>query len=70
MISVLFFAVYYAFLKVGENLADRGFMPPTLSMWAANIVLGAIGIHLFMRANRELPFVPLRVRRFRKEERP
>jgi lipopolysaccharide export system permease protein len=70
VISVLFFAVYYAFLKVGENLADRGLMPPTLSMWAANIVLGAIGLHLFMRANRELPIIPPRVRRFRKEEQP
>jgi lipopolysaccharide export system permease protein len=60
MISILFFAVYYAFLKVGENLADRGLMPPLLSMWAANIVLGAVGIWLFTRASRELPFIPLR----------
>jgi lipopolysaccharide export system permease protein len=66
MISILFFAVYYAFLKVGENLADRGFMPPVLSMWAANIVLGAIGLYMFMRASRELPFIPLRFRHVRK----
>jgi lipopolysaccharide export system permease protein len=60
MISILFFAVYYAFLKVGENLADRGLMPPVLSMWAANMVLGAVGMYLFMRASRELPFIPMR----------
>ena len=68
MISILFFAVYYAFLKVGENLADRGLVPPVLSMWAANIVLGAVGIWLFTRANRELPFIPLGTRRERKRE--
>jgi lipopolysaccharide export system permease protein len=68
MISILFFAVYYAFLKVGENLADRGLMPPVLSMWAANIVLGAIGIWMFARASRELPLIPLRLRKARRED--
>jgi len=58
VVSILFFAVYYAFLSAGEKLADRGFVPPSLSMWAANILLGAIGLYLFARANRELPFFP------------
>jgi lipopolysaccharide export system permease protein len=69
MISILFFAVYYAFLKVGENLADRGLMSPMLSMWAANIVLGAVGLWLFTRANKELPFIPLKLWHTRKGER-
>ena len=69
VVSILFFAVYYAFLKVGENLADRGFMPPALSMWAANIVLGALGVWLFVRANRELPMLPPMFRRARNGER-
>ncbi len=63
MISILFFAVYYAFLKVGENLADRGMVHPLVSMWAANMVLGAVGVWLLLRANRELPFLPARSRR-------
>ena len=58
VISILFFAVYYAFLSAGEKLADRGYVLPSLSMWAANIVLGAIGLYLFIRADRELPFIP------------
>jgi lipopolysaccharide export system permease protein len=58
VISILFFAVYYAFLSAGEKLADRGYVLPFLSMWAANIVLGAIGLYLFIRADRELPFIP------------
>jgi len=58
VVSILFFAVYYAFLNSGEKLADRGFIFPSLSMWAANLLLGAVGIYLFIRANRELPFFP------------
>jgi lipopolysaccharide export system permease protein len=56
--SILFFSIYYAFLSAGEKLADRGYVQPALSMWAANIVLGITGCWMFYRANRELPFVP------------
>jgi lipopolysaccharide export system permease protein len=63
VISILFFWVYYAFLSAGEKLADRGYVTPSLSMWAANIVLGAVGFYLFYRANRELPFIPNTVKR-------
>jgi lipopolysaccharide export system permease protein len=60
--SISVFAIYYAFLTAGEKLADRGFVPPFLSMWAANILLGTIGLWLFIRANRELPFIPHKIR--------
>jgi lipopolysaccharide export system permease protein len=63
VISILFFAVYYAFLSAGEKLADRGYVLPSVSMWAANIVLGAIGLYLFIRADRELPFMPRHLKR-------
>jgi lipopolysaccharide export system permease protein len=63
VVSILFFAVYYAFLNAGEKLADRGFVLPSLSMWAANIVLGGMGLYLFIRADRELPFIPRRLKR-------
>jgi lipopolysaccharide export system permease protein len=63
VVSILFFAVYYAFLSAGEKLADRGYILPSLSMWAANIVLGAIGLYLFVRADRELPFIPRHLKR-------
>jgi lipopolysaccharide export system permease protein len=61
VVSILFFAIYYAFLSAGEKLADRGYILPSLSMWAANIVLGAVGLYLFIRADRELPFIPRRL---------
>lgn len=49
-LSIGFFIVYYLFLVAGEQLADRGLMPPTLAMWAANLVLGGLGIWLTLRA--------------------
>ncbi|HVP58769.1 MAG TPA: LptF/LptG family permease [bacterium] len=60
--SISVFAIYYAFLTGGEKLADRGFVPPFLAMWAANILLGALGLWLFVRADKELPIIPNRLR--------
>jgi lipopolysaccharide export system permease protein len=61
--SISVFAVYYAFLRAGETLADRGYVPPFLSMWAANILLGSLGLWLLVRTNRQLPLVPETLRR-------
>lgn len=52
-ISLLFFLVYWAFLIGGEKLAERGFFSPFIGMWAANIVLGILGIILTIKTNRE-----------------
>ena len=45
-ISLLFFIIYWVFLIGGEELADRGFLNPGISMWLPNIVLGLIGLYL------------------------
>jgi lipopolysaccharide export system permease protein len=47
------YLVYYAFLMTGEKLADKGRMDPFVAMWAANIVLLAVGIPMFVRTARE-----------------
>jgi lipopolysaccharide export system permease protein len=39
-VSLLFILVYYFFLISGENLADKGRVPPWAAMWAPNIVMG------------------------------
>jgi lipopolysaccharide export system permease protein len=52
-ISLLFFLVYWAFLIGGEKLAERGFFSPFIGMWAANILLGFLGIVLTFKTNRE-----------------
>jgi len=52
-LSLIFFVLYYIFLVVGEELADRRMVSPFLAMWAANIVLGLIGGWLTLRAASE-----------------
>lgn len=52
-ISLLFFLIYWAFLIGGEKLAERGFFSPFIGMWAANILLGLLGIILTIKTNRE-----------------
>ncbi len=52
-ISLFFFLIYWAFLIGGEKLSERGFFSPFIGMWAANIVLGVIGIILTIKTNKE-----------------
>jgi lipopolysaccharide export system permease protein len=58
-ITLVFYVIYYLFLAGGEKLADRGLMPPWLSMWLADIVLGTFGIILMVRVEQDLPLVDL-----------
>ncbi len=62
-ISTGFFAIYYVFLTSGEKLADRGYLNPVISMWAANIILGIAGVYIFHRVNNQLPFLPRVIKR-------
>jgi len=52
-ISLFFFLIYWAFLIGGEKLAERGFFSPIIGMWAANFLLGILGIVLTIKTNRE-----------------
>lgn len=52
-IGLFFFLIYWAFLIGGEKLAERGFFSPLIGMWAANILLGFLGIILTIKTNRE-----------------
>lgn len=62
--SIVFFVIYYLFLTGGEKLADRGYMSPAISMWAANVLMGGLGIYLIQRSETDLNFFRfLRTRR-------
>ena len=37
-------------------MADRGFLSPFLAMWAANILLGVVGVFLTFQTTREFHF--------------
>jgi lipopolysaccharide export system permease protein len=52
-ISLFFVVIYWAFLIVGEKLADRDMLSPFWGMWAANIVLGITGFLLMIKAAKE-----------------
>lgn len=52
-LSLGFFTLYWACLRGGEVLADRGIVDPWLSMWIANIMLGLFGIYITYRVARE-----------------
>ncbi len=49
-VSVAFFLFYYLCLIGGEELANRLLLPPWLSMWLPNIVLGAWGLDWTLKA--------------------
>jgi lipopolysaccharide export system permease protein len=52
-LSLGFFVLYWACLIGGEKLADRDILPPWLGMWAANIIIGLLGVYLTFRVGRE-----------------
>ncbi|MBI2506411.1 MAG: LptF/LptG family permease [Candidatus Latescibacteria bacterium] len=54
-ISLAFFWNYWMFLIGGEELADRGLLSPALSMWAPNLVFGALGLYLLYCAALDRP---------------
>ena len=64
-VSLSFFLVYWMFLIGGEELADRGFISPTVAMWAPNVIFGAIGVALTMAIVQDWPFLWRRRRRDR-----
>lgn len=56
-LSIGFFLLYWAFLIGGEDLADRRFLSPAMSMWAPNIIVGIAGMYLTWRAVKESSFI-------------
>jgi LPS export ABC transporter permease LptG len=58
-LSIGVIAVYYIFLRLGEQAGDTAMVAPWLGMWGANMVLGAIGIVLLVLSQREAAFDPL-----------
>ncbi len=56
-IGVIF--VYYILIRLGEQAGDTGMMVPWLSMWGANIALGAMALVLLWLNHREAAFDPL-----------
>jgi LPS export ABC transporter permease LptF/LPS export ABC transporter permease LptG len=58
-LSIGIIAVYYVFLRLGEQAGDTGVMSPFLGMWGANIVLGGLAVGLLVLSQRQPAFDPL-----------
>jgi lipopolysaccharide export system permease protein len=48
-VSLVAFAIYYIGLIAGESLADNLKVSPLVAMWAANALLGGLGLLLALR---------------------
>ena len=57
--GILFFLVYYLFLVGGEQLGDRGLVPPFWAMWAPNVLFGIMGLFLTLSVSREWRIAPV-----------
>ncbi|HET7433916.1 MAG TPA: LPS export ABC transporter permease LptG [Thermoanaerobaculia bacterium] len=53
-LSILIILFYYVMINNGEHLAAAGKLSPGIAMWAANVILLAIGTFLLSRANRDI----------------
>jgi LPS export ABC transporter permease LptF/LPS export ABC transporter permease LptG len=52
VIGILVVFAYYVPLYVGPQMVKGGLLPPWLGMWLANIVLGALGVMMFIWRDR------------------
>ena len=52
-ISLGIFIIYWGFLILGEDLADKNIIKPFIAMWAPNIVLGLLSYYLYSLVNKE-----------------
>lgn len=52
-VSFAIFGLYYVGLIGGETLADKGYLPPWVAMWIANILLLILGLILASQMGRE-----------------
>ncbi len=48
-------AAYYTLQLAGEALGETGKIPASLAVWSPNIIVGGLGVYLFIMAAKELP---------------
>jgi len=58
------FIFYWITLVQGEKLSERGFIPPWLGMWIANLIMSGVGIWLLVYVVLDLGATPPLRRRF------
>lgn len=59
-VSLVFFFAFWMFLIGGEELADRGFVPPAVAMWSPNVIFGIVGLLLTRATVLDQPLFGMR----------
>ncbi len=59
VLSIGLIFIYYVLIKLGEEMAIQGRLPPVLAMWGVNAVLGIAGLVLLIRNARETHAFPV-----------
>ena len=55
-IALVVFISYYLLFSMSWNYGDTGYYPPLLGVWLPNLLFLIIGLELFRREQKELPF--------------
>jgi len=53
--GMLFFMLYYLILSICSVFGETGAYPPIIGMWMPNIIIGAIGLYIFIKVANEEP---------------
>ena len=61
IVSIAVIFVYWILIRIGEEMATQGRMPPFVSMWAVNVIMGVAGIALLVRNAREAHMWPISI---------
>lgn len=51
-LSLVFILLFYVIMTVGRALGENGTIPPMIGSWAPNIIFGAVGVYMLLRASR------------------
>jgi lipopolysaccharide export system permease protein len=54
-LGLVCFLVYYALMGFGWSGGKSGIFPPVIGMWMPNIIMGVVGIFVFLRVAQEKP---------------
>jgi lipopolysaccharide export system permease protein len=55
MLCIFWLMAYYALLSFGKALGDKSILDPVAALWLPNVVVGAIAVHFYRQALREIP---------------
>jgi lipopolysaccharide export system permease protein len=55
-VGLFIVAAYYTLLLAGEAFGETGNIAPAVAIWSPNLIMGALGVYLFVMAANEQPF--------------